>query len=288
MGSPGNSSNTTVQKADPWSGTQPYLMDVYGQAQGAAGKTSTDTYGGNFVTPANDTQRSAVDATTGLANSFAGIGDQTIKLGQDQTSGAYLDANKYLLPAIQNQIAPIVRQTYDSVMPAIGSAAQEQGAFGGSRQAVLEGSALRDMYSQVANTASQMFNQNYMQERQLQQNGNAITQAGMTMNTATPELLTNAGNTQYNLDNLTTQQNLAAFQDQINAPWRAVMPYTNVLSGIGMQGGQTSTTPAQGSATQGALGGAMGGGMLGYMGSGGNPYWALGGAALGAGAGGMR
>jgi hypothetical protein len=288
MGGGGTSTNTTTQKADPWGGTQPYLMDVYGKAQQAAGKTSTNTFGGDFVTPANSTQQQGVDSTKALANAFSGIGNGAIQLGQDQTSGKYLDANNYLAPAINNAVAPVIRNTMETVLPGIGSQAQEQGAYGGSRQAVLEGGALRDMYSQVANTASQMFNQNWQQERQLQQNGSALTQAGMTMNTATPELLGAAGSQQYNLDNLGTQNALAKFQDEINAPWRAVMPYTNILSGVGMPGGSTTTTGPQGSALAGGLGGAMGGGTLGYMASGGNPYWTLGGAALGGAAGTRR
>jgi hypothetical protein len=288
MGGGGTSTNTTTQKADPWAGTQPYLMDVYGKAQTAANSTSTDPFGGNFITPVNSTQQQGVDATKNLAMSFQGIGDGAIKLGQDQTSGKYLDANNYLVPAIQGAVAPVIRNTLETTLPAIGSQAQDQGAYGGSRHAVVEGGAIRDMYSQVAQTAAQMFNQNYMQERQLQQNGQAITQAGMTMNTATPELLGVAGSQQYNLDNLATQQGLAEFQDRINAPWRAVMPYTNILSGVGMPGGQTTTTAPQGSALAGGLAGGLGGGALGYMASGGNPFWTLGGAALGGAAGTAR
>lgn len=288
MGGGGTSQNTTTTKADPWSGTQPYLMDVYGQAQNAANKTSTSPYGGNFVTPSNDLQQQGVDATKSLADSFSGVGNGTMALGQAQTNGDYLDANKYLMPAIQNAVAPIMRNTLETTLPGIASQAQQQGAYGGSRQGVVEGGAIRDMYSQMANTASQMFNTNYQQERQLQQNGAALTQAGMTMNTATPELLSNAGTQQYNLDNLGTQQQLAAFQDSINAPWRAVMPYTNILSGVGMPGGSTATTPGMGSTASGALAGAIGGGTLGYMASSGNPYYAAGGAALGAGAGALR
>jgi hypothetical protein len=288
MGGGGQSSNTTVQKADPWSGTQPHLLNVYDMAQQASGKTSTDPYKGNFVTPGNAQQQGAIDATTQLADSFRGIGNSTIKMGQDTASGKYLDANAYLLPAMQQSVLPIMQQTYDMTLPQIGSAAQEAGAYGGSRQALMESYALKDMNQQVANTVSNMFNTNYQNERTLQQNAPGIIQAGMTMNTATPELLANAGTQQYNLDNLATQNALAQFQDSINAPWRAVMPYTNILSGVGMPGGTSTTTMPQGSAAQGAVGGAMGGGMLGYMASGGNPYWTLGGAALGGGAGTMR
>ncbi|MBA4275101.1 MAG: hypothetical protein C0436_05550 [Alphaproteobacteria bacterium] len=288
MGGGGSNTATTTQKADPWSGTQPHLLNVYGRAQTAADRTSTAAYDGNFVTPGNAQQQRAINETTNLAESFRGIGNSTINMGQATADGAYLNANNYLLPAMQQSVLPIMQQTFDMTMPQIGSAAQEAGAFGGSRHALMERYALKDMNQQVANTISNMFNTNYQNERTLQQNAPGLIQQGMTMNTATPELLANAGTQQYNLDNLQTQNALMRFQDSINAPWRAVMPYTNILSGVGMPGGTSTMTTPQGSAAQGAVGGAMGGGMLGYMASGGNPYWTLGGAAAGGGAGMMR
>lgn len=288
MSGGGGGGTNTVQKADPWSGTQPYLLDVYGQALNANRQTNTNPYEGNFVTQANGAQRAGVTETLNLANQFRGMGDSTIQLGQDTASGKYLNQNDYLMPAIQNTVRPMIEQARDITLPAIGSAAQEAGAYGGSRQALLESYAMRDTNKQVADTASQMMLQNYQNERQLMQNAPAMIQAGMTMNSAPMELLNAAGAQQYNLDNLSTQNALMQFQDQVNAPWRAVMPYTNVLSGVGMPGGTTTTTAPSGSATQGMLGGAMGGGMLGYMAGGGNPYWAMGGAALGGGMGAMR
>ena len=287
MGGGGGGTNT-VQKADPWIGTQPYLTDVYAQAQNANRQTNTAPYGGAFVTGPNNIQGWGVQETLNLSNQFRGAGDSTMKLGQDTAAGKYLNQNEYLLPAIQNAVTPMIEQARDITLPAIGSAAQEAGAYGGSRQALLESYAMRDTNKQVADTASQMMLQNYQNERQLMQNAPAMIQAGMTMNSAPMELLNAAGAQQYNLDNLSTQNALMQFQDQVNAPWRAVMPYTNVLSGVGMPGGTTTTTAPSGSATQGMLGGAMGGGMLGYMAGGGNPYWAMGGAALGGGMGAMR
>ena len=51
MGSSGGSTTTTVQKADPWSGQQPYLKDVFSQASHLyhSGALSPDFYPGQTV-----------------------------------------------------------------------------------------------------------------------------------------------------------------------------------------------------------------------------------------------
>ena len=54
MGSSGGSSNTTtIQKADPWSGQQPYLRDIFAEAKKLydSGGLSVDYYPGSPVAP---------------------------------------------------------------------------------------------------------------------------------------------------------------------------------------------------------------------------------------------
>ena len=57
MGSSGGSNNTTtVQKADPWSGQQPYLLDIFSEAKKLydSGGLSVDYFPGSTVAPQSD------------------------------------------------------------------------------------------------------------------------------------------------------------------------------------------------------------------------------------------
>jgi hypothetical protein len=263
----GGGSTNTVQKADPWSGAQPYLTDTYARAQTAANNTSTTPYAGAFVQPGNDLQQQGINQTVGLANKFQGAGDNAITLGKDTTNGAYLNGNNYLRPAIQANVDPIIRQSTEQMLPAIGSEAQKAGAYGGSRQALLEAAAMRDTNKQVADTAAQMLNTNFQNERRLQMAGPDITKTGMQLDSAPADLYGQAGAQQYNFDNLATQNALLSYQDTLNAPWRAVMPYTNILSGVGMPGGQMNTQQQSGTTAGNVIGGAAGLGTIAYMGA---------------------
>ena len=53
MGSKGGGSTTTVQKADPWSGQQPYLKEIFQEAQGLyqSGGMAPAYYPGQTVAP---------------------------------------------------------------------------------------------------------------------------------------------------------------------------------------------------------------------------------------------
>ena len=81
MGSSGGgSSTTTVQKADPWSGQQPYLYDVFEQAKELydSGKMAPDYYAGQTVAPQSEwtKQAMAMQAARALEGSASILGAQ--------------------------------------------------------------------------------------------------------------------------------------------------------------------------------------------------------------------
>lgn len=293
-GGGGGTNTVQTQKADPWWGAESHLIKGYEMADKAADTTPTTPYTGQFYASPNQYQTMLPQQLAAAAQRMQGAGDSSVQLGQDMASGKYLDANTYLKPAIEATVNPVIRNVRESVLPGIGSAAQTSGAYGGSRQAVLEAQTLRDTQQTVADTAAKMFNDNYGRERQLQMMAPSLISAGSQLNTVPLTLLEQAGTQQYNLDSMPLREQQAKWQEELNAPWRAVNPFTAVMSGIGSPGGSTQSTTQLPETSKAAAGisGATAGAAVGLALASafpalGIPLWAaaLGGGALGGGAG---
>lgn len=263
-GSSGGGQTSQTQTADPWSGAQSYLRDAYSRAQTAAERTSTQAYDGNFVNPANSTQQGAVQMAL---QSIPGLntGSGIASVANDSLSGKMLSGNPYVQSAIDATIRPTVERARDQYLPAISSAAQEAGAYGGSRHALAQRWAAEDVNKQVADTAAQMWNQNYQNERNIQtQVAPQMLQMVNQMQMAPAQAMLDIGNQQYQLDDLARQNEMATFEDSINRHWRAVNPYIAALSGIGMPGGTTTVSGGGGINKNAAIaGGAMSGAAAG-------------------------
>lgn len=59
--------------------------------------------------------------------------------------------------AAQAAVRPLQEQFFEQTIPGIGSAAQRQGAFGGDRQAIIEGQAARDFTNTAGDMRAQIF-----------------------------------------------------------------------------------------------------------------------------------
>lgn len=266
-GGGGSGSQTSqTQTADPWVGAQPHLLSAYARAGEAAENTTTRAFDGNFVNPANTTQQNAVNMATQAAGTLQG-GQGVLDVANQSLSGQMLNNNPYLQDAIQATIRPTVEGATQMMLPAVGVGAQSAGAFGGTRQAFLESQVMRDVNRQVADTAAQMWNQNYDRERNIQtQVAPQMIGMGNMLQMAPAQAMLEAGNQQYQLDEMARMNQQMQFEDEINRHWRAVNPYIAALSGLGMPGGQAVTTgtgPAGPSRGQSAMGGAVAGAAAG-------------------------
>jgi len=95
FGGGGGNTVNTVQNADPWKGVQPYLTDLFGQAQSQANRTPFDYAASPYTTQAqNLTAQRALDpnSLTGRAQGVLG----------DTISGKYLDLSTN--PALQDAL----------------------------------------------------------------------------------------------------------------------------------------------------------------------------------------
>jgi hypothetical protein len=288
---------TQTQKAAPWEKLAPYLETSYDMIGRAAGKTPDTPYQGPFAAPSNSYQQALPGQIAATATQMGQAGNPAIELGNKTTRGDFLNGNEYLLPQIEATVNPTIQRFNALTLPAIGSAAQEAGAYGGSRQAHLERYAIDDTRRTIADTAAKMVGDNYARERQLQMAGPSLVDQGWRTNSAPLDLFRAAGDTQYAVDSIPIQENLARFKETLDAPWRPINPLVAALGGLGGAGGTTESTgfvqgpqtSRAGSAAMGAMGGAAQGAMLGSMIPGiGTMVGALGGGILGGLGGGLR
>src|SRR6185312_1689486 len=92
-------STTTTQNTSPWTGVQPYLLDLFKQSQGVANRTPFDYAASPFTTQAqNLTVQKALDPNS-LVGQSQGLLGNTI-------SGQYLspDSNPYLKASVQDAL----------------------------------------------------------------------------------------------------------------------------------------------------------------------------------------
>lgn len=235
----GGGSSTTTQKADPWSGVQPYLQQLYSgagslagqggpqvaQNSGVAGFTpyTADTMGliNNLQANGDPNQ----NAQAAGANAYAGMGsipnqyllnfvrgdDQSQKtmanamMGNDATSqyykqvlggndassqylnnvmgGGYLNGNPGLTQAMDAANSNTIRQFNTAVMPQLASQFSLAGRYGSGAQSQGVSDATNNLATQISNTNAGIMNQNYQNERGLQ-NAAAGTLGGMQSSAA--------------------------------------------------------------------------------------------------------
>lgn len=236
----GGSGSTTTQKADPWSGVQPYLQQLYSQSGALAGKGGPQVAQNSGV--AGFTPYTA--ATMGLINNLQNNGDpnqnaqahlagqftdqngamgnqyyrnlmggtasgqQTIgnaMNGNDATSqyyrqvlgggdaasqylnnvmgGGYLNGNPGLTAAMDAANSNTTRQFNTAVMPQLASQFSLAGRYGSGAQSQGISDATNNLATQLSNTNAGIMNQNYQNERGLQ-NAASGALAGMQSSAA--------------------------------------------------------------------------------------------------------
>ncbi|WP_461521443.1 hypothetical protein [Porticoccus sp.] len=193
-GGGGGGKTTTVEKADPWVGQQPYLKDVFAEAQnryqsGGPQYTPDATY-----VPFSPQSEMAMKLTEGralygsdlnrAAQGYAqgalqgGPLDRGNALGQlnSTANGAYLNSNPYL-NAMFGQASNKVGQAFqDTVMPSINSTFGNAGRTGSGAHALTVGKATDALGDDLSRMATDIYGGNYAMER-----GNQMTAANNLM-----------------------------------------------------------------------------------------------------------
>lgn len=308
-GGGGSGSTTTVQKSDPWSGQQPYLSQVFGNAAGTFNNFSSNP--SSSVAGFTPMQQQAMGITQNVANntdfqSGTNVNNAAANYTTNLENGAYLNANPgsaafsnfangsmlnnpYQSAALNSANDAITRAYQTATAPQTASAFEGSGRYGSGAYNQAVGQNEQNLATQLGNTDASMLSNLYQQNmgnmltgaQGLSQNYNAAAQQQLQGSFNAPQIVNSINGAATNLYNMGGNQQ-ALQQSQINAPWQLLNNYSNLIQG--QYGGQASVTqPYYTNQAAGAMGGAMGGAALGAMLSNGSGW----GSGLGAAAGGM-
>jgi hypothetical protein len=281
----GGGTTTQVQKADPWAGQQPYLTDLYRQAQQLYQQGPQQFFPGRTYAEASPTVFQAEELQRQAALAQAGLGLGSIVPGFQQAlmSPAQRFQDPMLQEALTASLRPI-EETGSRLLQQARRGATQAGQLGGTRQAILESEVIKDVAQKQADVASKMYGDVYGDVLRTQAATLGLAPSIMGTFTQPAQTLAQIGAAETARAQQPITEAMQRFAFEQAAPSEALSRYANIVAGSILP--PTTTTTAPGPQGPGFAAGALGGagigslfrpeGVTGFM----NPY-VLGGALLG-------
>lgn len=268
-GGGGHSTQTVQQNADPWSGQQPYLKEIFAEAQNLyrGGNLAVPSYPDTTISGFAPETQQALDLQTQRALSGSPVTQAAQAEAQKTIAGDYLSAQN---PYFSSMADAITRK----VVPSVGAQFAGSGRYGSG----LHGRATADALSeQIGNLAYQ----NYADERTKQLQASAMAPALAAQDYADIASLSEVGRTKEDLEQARLTETYNKWLADQTQPISALQNYQSLLSGNygGSSTGVTSSPTAKRDVLGSSLGSAMTAAALGSM-------FGLTGGSLGAAAGG--
>jgi len=221
---------STESALSNWAG--PYVTDMLGKGQ-ALSETPYQAYMGPLTAGASDLQNQAFQGIAGLAMPSTMGGYTPQSFTAPGTAQQYM--NPYLQQSLDPQLAEIRRQ---ADITRLGDAGRltKAGAYGGSRQAVMESEGNRNLATQLARTTGEGYNTAYDKaanqfntEQGLGLNAQNLTnQYGLSALGKTAEL----GATQRGIESEGIAADMAQFNQERDFPYKQVQYQQSLLQGM--------------------------------------------------------
>jgi len=263
-GGGGSTKSTTNTTAEPWEGVQPYLKDMYSDAQGLYDQGGPQYYPGQTFAPASGLEQMGQAQMLGYANNAMPQIFGNLTNAYSSASNATDVANN---PYVNNMADTIQRRLGDNltenIMPKIGRGAVAAGQFGGSRQGIMEGQAIEGTQQATGDALAQLYGDAYNTGLDAQVKslgfGPSVMQAGLLPSAA----MGNVGQW------ITGQNQQAIDADMMRFGYNQNLPYQNldwlnsVYSGVPW-GSSSTATGNNGGMSSGQQAASLAGGLLGY------------------------
>lgn len=270
-----NATPTTSLQTGVGTGAQPYAADVMSKGQ-ALVNNPAPAYTGQLTAGQSDLQGEAWKGLSNLTlpSTLTTSGQNLLDVGQKAQSVGYSpvgstfdagQAQQYMNPYLMQGLAPQLEEARRQAMitqMANNAKATSQGAFGGTRQALMDTETQRNLGTNLANITGQgystaydkamaQFNADQARKVQEAQYGTDVGLKGLQAATSANQAAGNIGaqQAQYGLQNLTalatagnTQQaqeqaGLNAlynqYLDQRSQPWTQLQNQANLVKGLG-------------------------------------------------------
>lgn len=240
----GSSNTTTTQKADPWSGIQPYLTSGYENLATAANNVP-GYYPGKTYAGFSPEQQQSQNMALGYAGSQgmnASIGNNIGAMNYGLNSVYDPQSN----PVINNYVSSATRPLYETyneqVMPGIKNQAVASGGLGGSRQGVAEGIAGRGLMNAVGDVSTGIYNNAYNQGLDQQARMAALAPQTMGLGLMPSQIYGDVGAQQQQMTQQGINENMSRYDYNQNADYNRYTDYLNTLQGTPW-GSSSSTGP---------------------------------------------
>lgn len=173
----GGSKNTTSSSiAEPPAETKPYLSPYLARASELSGKPYQE-YGGQTVAGLNQNQQQAFGMVQNRATNGSSVSKNANWNATNTLGGQYLDpaTNPWLSKTYDAAASDMTRNYSNAVVPGINGTFSQAGRYGSGAHQQAIGDAGRTLSSQLGNMGTQLYGQNYAQER-----GNQMNVMGMS------------------------------------------------------------------------------------------------------------
>lgn len=259
MSGGGGSNSTTVQKADPWKGQQPYLQEIFREAQRLYNAPGPDYFPGATVAPFSRETEAALEAQAARARA----GSPLTAAGQNELQrilgGQYLNANPHLDQAIDIASRGLARNYRNAVQPGIDSSFSAAGRYGSGLHQAAQAQAEQALAAQLGDIAAGLAWRDYGAERAAMQRAAALAPQLAAADYADIAQLGAAGRMRDQMNQALINDQIARFNFAQQLPYNKLAQYMGLIQGD-YGGTVTTTAPRQGASL---LEGALAGGGLG-------------------------
>ena len=272
----GGGSTTTVQQADPWAGQQPYLQDVFQQAQNLynSGQMAPDYYPGQTVAGQSDWTKQAMQMQADRATAGSPLIDSASNAVSNITSGNALanNAGMNTLNELSQTDNPYVDELFsranNQVQASLDSNFNRAGRYGSGAHEAAAADAANNLASQMysslwdkradaAGTAGQLYNTGIGQQVVAGQAGQQLANQAYTDAAA----LSEAGGMMDDYNQQLINAAIDKYNYEQQQPLTALSNYNQLIQGS--YGGTTTSTAKQNTGSTSRLGNVLGGGLSG-------------------------
>jgi hypothetical protein len=243
----------------------PYVTNMLGQEQ-ALVNSGMPVYTGQLTAGPSDIQNQYFANANQLAST--GLTPTQFQSGTFDSNAAAQYMNPYTQAALNPQLQALQLQAKQNEQGDL-SKLTNAGAFGGTRQAVLQGQDAYNLLAQQSNLIGQGYNTAYnnamnqfntanSQSLQAQQNQEAANEASANYGLAANQALGTAGNTQQGLQQAADTASLNQFNQQVQYPQTLLTDQSSVLSGLPIASAATTPNTSTISTIAGDLSGLTG------------------------------
>jgi hypothetical protein len=221
---------STESSLSNWAG--PYVTDMLGKGQ-ALSETPYQAYMGPLTAGASSLQNQAFQGIAGLAMPSTMGGYTPQSFTSEGTAQKYM--NPYLQASLDPQLAEIRRQSDINRLGYTGKLTQA-GAYGGSRQAIMDSENNRNLATQLASTTGQGYNtafNNAQNQFNAEQNfGLQAQNANNAYGLSALGKQADLGATQRGIESEGIAADMAQFNQERDFPYKQVQYQQSLLQGM--------------------------------------------------------